>query len=62
MLLLGACAEEEAATPKAVMTIAKDLLNITESMLVNFHGLADQVVVYPGAAPQDSELRTQTNS
>lgn len=62
VLLLGACAEEEAATPKAVMTIDKDLLNINESMIVNFHGVADQVVVYTGDETHDYELRNQNNT
>lgn len=61
-LLITSCENESAATPQAAITINKDKLIINESMIVNFTGIADQVVIYTGDEMHDYELREQSNT
>lgn len=60
--LLVACDDESAATPMAQMTVNKSQFAVNESMVINFTGSADQVVVYPGDDSHDYELREQSNT
>lgn len=60
--LFASCAEDEAVTPKAAMSVDKDLLKTNESMIVHFSGIADQVVVYTGDETHDYELRNRNNT
>ncbi|WP_455587793.1 hypothetical protein [Bacteroides sp.] len=61
-LLAVSCEDDTAMTPKAAMTINKNQLAINESMVINFTGVADQVVVYTGDDMHDYELREQSNT
>ncbi|WP_255491178.1 DUF5017 domain-containing protein [Dysgonomonas sp. 520] len=61
-LFLLSCEEESADTPIARMTINKDNFEINESMIINFTGYADQVVVYTGDDMHNYELREQSNT
>ena len=42
-LLFIACEDESSATPYARMTVDKTTLQLNESMVVKFTGIADQV-------------------
>ncbi len=61
-LFVISCEDEEATIPQAAMTIDKSQLMINESMVVNFTGVGDQVVVYTGDDMHDYDLREQSNT
>lgn len=61
-LLITSCEDDAAVDPQAAMTINKNQLMINESMVINFTGVADQVVVYTGDDMHDYELREQSNT
>lgn len=57
-----ACDEESAETPVAKVTVNKNQFSVNESMVINFTGYADQVVIYPGDDSHNYELREQSNT
>jgi hypothetical protein len=57
-----ACEEETATTPQAAITVNKNQLTINESMIIQFTGLADQVVIYTGDDMHNYDLREQSNT
>ena len=61
-LFIISCEEETADTPRAEITINKTQFEINEAMVINFNGVAEQVVIYPGDDMQDYELRAQSNT
>lgn len=62
VLLITSCEDETAAVPQAAMAVNKNQLIINESMIINFTGVADQVVVYTGDDMHNYELRDQSNT
>lgn len=61
MLTAATSCEEEIIQPVAKMSINKTQFEVNESMVLNFTGVADQVVVYTGDTDHDYELRDQNN-
>ena len=61
-LLFVACEDDTAQTPHAGITINKTTFTLNESMVINFTGTADQVVIYTGDDTHNYELRTQSNT
>lgn len=61
---LTSCSDEneEARTPQAVVTVNQTDLDINESMVIHFQGVADQVVVYTGDESHDYSLRNESNT
>ena len=61
---LTSCSDEneEARTPQAVVTVNQTVLDINESMVIHFQGVADQVVVYTGDESHDYSLRNESNT
>lgn len=62
LLLMAACENDTAATPRAAMTVSNDRLAVNESMTIRFTGDADQVVVYTGDDMHDYALREQSHT
>lgn len=62
LLTVTTSCEEELVDPVAKMSINKTQLEVNESMVLNFSGVADQVVVYTGDTDHDYELRDQTTA
>lgn len=60
--MFASCDDKEATQPTAAISVDKYVYNVNESMTVRFIGNADNVVVYPGDAKQDYELRDQSNT
>lgn len=61
-LVMASCEDDKAEKPTAAISIDKTTLEINESMMVRFHGSADNVVVYTGDTDHDYELRDQSNT
>ena len=61
-LLFIACEDESSATPYARMTVDKTTLQLNESMVVKFTGIADQVAIFTGDESHNYELRSQNNT
>lgn len=61
-LILASCEETPVAVPEATMTINQTQFNINESMIINFSGVADQVVIFTGDNMHKYELRDQSNT
>lgn len=61
-LFVVSCNDDVALTPKAEMKIDKTDLAINESMVINFTGVADQVVIYTGDDMHNYELREESNT
>ena len=61
-LVMASCEDDKAEKPTAAISIDKTTLEINESMMVRFHGSADNVVVYPGDSGHDYELRNESNT
>lgn len=59
---ISSCDNEDAAMPTAEIMIENNLLEVNQSMEMHFTGSADNVVVYPGDADHDYELREESNS
>lgn len=56
------CEEKITVTPEAKMTLNQTQFSINESMIINFSGIADQVVIYTGDDMHNYELRDQSNT
>jgi len=56
------CKEEVIKTPKAEMTVNKNKFDINETMIINFTGIADQVVIYTGDELHNYDFREGNNS
>ena len=63
-LLLTSCDSDEfaARTPVADITVNTTALEINQSMIIHFTGVADQVVVYTGDEGHDYALRSSSNT
>ncbi len=61
-LFIISCEDDKAPTPLASITIDKLQLDINESMVIRFNGVADQAVVYTGDDMHKYELRDQSNT
>ena len=61
-LFIFSCKEDKVRTPHVEAAVNKNELMINESMIINFSGVADQVVVYTGDNMHDYELRDQSNT
>jgi hypothetical protein len=61
-LFASACEEEPATTPRAAITVNKNQFEINESMIIQFAGIADQVVIYTGDDMHNYDLREQSNT
>lgn len=57
-----ACEDDEATQPVASVSVEKYLYDTNETMTVKFSGSAENVVVFPGDAGHDYELREQSNT
>jgi hypothetical protein len=64
VMTLTSCSSdnEEARTPVANVTVSQQHLEINQSMVVTFQGVADQVVVYTGDEGHQYTLRSQSNT
>ena len=62
ILFIFSCGEEEVRTPVAEVTVNKTQLSINETMIIQFTGVADQVVVFTGDDMHDYKLRDQSNT
>lgn len=58
------CNDDEfaARTPKADINVNQTSLEINQSMIIHFVGVADQVVIYTGDEGHDYALRNQSNT
>lgn len=61
-LIFVSCEETQVIVPEAKMTINQMQFSINESMIINFTGVADQVVVFTGDDMHKYELRNQSNT
>lgn len=63
-LLLTSCDSDEfaARTPVADITVNTTALEINQSMIIHFTGVADQVVIYTGDEGHDYALRSSSNT
>lgn len=61
-LIFAACEDNSVSVPKATMTINQMQFSINESMIINFKGTADQVVVFTGDDMHNYELRDKSNT
>ena len=63
-MVLISCNDDEfaARTPVASVTVNETALEINQSMIIHFTGVADQVVIYTGDEGHDYALREQSNT
>ena len=62
LLFFVCCKEEEVRTPLAEITVNKTMFGINETMVINFTGVADQVVIFPGDDMQNYDFRKESNT
>lgn len=61
-VIFASCEETSVSVPKATMAINQTQFTINESMIINFKGIADQVVVFTGDDMHNYELRDSSNT
>ena len=62
LLFFLSCENEEIRMPVAEVSVNKTQLEINETMIIQFTGVADQVVVFTGDDRHDYNLRDQSNT
>lgn len=58
----ASCEDNSVSVPKATMTINQTQFNMNESMIINFKGVADQVVIFTGDNMHNYQLRDSSNT
>ena len=61
-IFITSCERENVLFPYAAMNVNKNEFTINESMIINFTGTADQVVIYTGDDMHNYEFRDQSNT